>query len=534
VSFASRALGVLTIPAIALPLGMTTASTAHAGTVAPPSKKLPSGLDVAPPYQGQKVCDPTPKAGVLAFGRLMTSHYGVGTTAWGISRGCNSGVTEHSEGRAWDWMLNVKNPREKGIADSVTRWLSAPDAHGRPGAMARRFGINYIIWNRKIWRAYDPGRGWAKYTGSSPHTDHIHFTFTWDGAHKRTSWWTGRPLTTVDPGPKPTPPKTYPTLRQGSSGADVALAQRVIGVTADGQFGPLTLAALTGWQRANRVPVTGVLDQATWAKMVALRKVPARSGTSAATQAPTATPSAGSSLSAYYATTVRRGSRGAAVVALQRALRVAADGDFGPVTERAVKAFQKSHGLAATGVVSGTTWRALAGDRPAAAANSTGGSTPPASSRPASSTPSAVTTPYTALKQTTLRIGSRGSAVKTLQRALGGLAVDGAFGQRTARAVAAFQRAHHLKATGVVTTSVWAALEMRDYPLLPYRATVLRIGSRGPAVMALQKALGIPADGHFGPQTQAAVKAAQGRAHLARTGVVAARTWAAIERAMRR
>ena len=39
-----------------------------------------------------------------------------------------------------------------------------------------------------MWRAYDPGRGWAPYYGVSPHTDHIHFSFNWDGAlqaHRR-------------------------------------------------------------------------------------------------------------------------------------------------------------------------------------------------------------------------------------------------------------------------------------------------------------------------------------------------------------
>ncbi len=48
--------------------------------------------------------------------------------------------------------------------------------------MARRFGIMYIIWNHQIWGTYAPQRGWAPYTGSVPHTDHIHFSFSWDGA----------------------------------------------------------------------------------------------------------------------------------------------------------------------------------------------------------------------------------------------------------------------------------------------------------------------------------------------------------------
>jgi peptidoglycan DL-endopeptidase CwlO len=43
-------------------------------------------------------------------------------------------------------------------------------------------------------------------------------------------------------------------------------------------------------------------------------------------------------------------------------------------------------------------------------------------------------------------------------------------------------------------------------------ATMLQTGDRGPAVAAAQRALGIPADGIFGPQTRAAVLAFQ-RAH---------------------
>jgi peptidoglycan hydrolase-like protein with peptidoglycan-binding domain len=53
-------------------------------------------------------------------------------------------------------------------------------------------------------------------------------------------------------------------------------------------------------------------------------------------------------------------------------------------------------------------------------------------------------------------------------------------------------------------------------------------------VVALQKALRVTADGAFGPKTQAAVKALQGRAKLARTGVVASVTWKALEAELRR
>ena len=56
---------------------------------------------------------------------------------------------------------------------------------------------------------------------------------------------------------------------------------------------------------------------------------------------------------------LQRGSSGAAVQALQRALGVSATGNFGPVTARAVRAFQRSHGLSVDGIVGPQTSAAL-------------------------------------------------------------------------------------------------------------------------------------------------------------------------------
>jgi peptidoglycan hydrolase-like protein with peptidoglycan-binding domain len=475
-----RAVGVVAIPAVSLPLGVTSAQAVTLPK--PPSKSLPSALDVASPYQAQAICDPTAKPGVVAFAELMKSHYaGVTKTSYGIARSCTSGVTEHSDGRAVDWMLNAANPTQKSVADAVTQWLTAPDAQGRPGAMARRFGIMYIIWNRKMWRAYDPARGWAPYTGSSPHTDHIHFSFSWDGAYQRTSWWTGKALTVVGYGPASTPTTpsaTYSILVQGATGPDVVLAQKALKVTADGIFGPKTLAALLAWQKAQKLPVTGKLDTATWNRMVQLKLVPARGATTgtgstggAATTKPATTkpatttpaPSTAHPLAAYAKTTLRKGSTGSAVKALQKALGVTADGIFGPKTEAAVKVFQTRRNLPANGVVAAATWAALMG-------TSTPAST--TTSRASTTTTTRVTTPYTSLMGTVLRSGSKGSAVRTLQRALGGLAVDGAYGPRTAAAVKAFQKSHRLSVTGVTDRKVWQALEDRDYPLLAHYDTV--------------------------------------------------------------
>lgn len=54
-----------------------------------------------------------------------------------------------------------------------------------------------------------------------------------------------------------------------------------------------------------------------------------------------------------------RGDRGAIVAKVQRALRIADDGMFGPITERSVKHFQSRSDLSRDGVVGPNTWKAL-------------------------------------------------------------------------------------------------------------------------------------------------------------------------------
>ncbi len=64
---------------------------------------------------------------------------------------------------------------------------------------------------------------------------------------------------------------------------------------------------------------------------------------------------------AYPGQPLRRGSQGEAVKLVQAVVGATPDGDFGPATERRVKAWQKSRGMFVDGVVGPVTWKAMFG-----------------------------------------------------------------------------------------------------------------------------------------------------------------------------
>ncbi|MBV8690163.1 MAG: hypothetical protein JOY57_00780, partial [Actinobacteria bacterium] len=145
-------------------------------------------------YEPQSTCDPTDKPGAVALKTLLTGYY-KGTSSFGISRACGSDRSEHYEGRAFDWGVNVNNASQKAAADNFIAQLMATDSFGHKQALARRMGIMYVIWNHQIWSP-GPDSTWRPYTGSNPHTDHVHISLSWAGARAETSYWSG----TVVPG----------------------------------------------------------------------------------------------------------------------------------------------------------------------------------------------------------------------------------------------------------------------------------------------------------------------------------------------
>src|SRR3954466_14825898 len=165
---------------------------------------LPSALEGLARYVPANSCDPTAKPGAKKLGDLLVATYP--TTTYGISRTCGTDplpTSEHYDGRAVDWMTSVRVTAGKARADAVIAWLLARDAAGNQYANARRLGIMYLIWNNRIWGSYRATDGWRPYStcASHPeqsydttcHRDHIHFSFSWEGAMGRTSFWSTGP-----------------------------------------------------------------------------------------------------------------------------------------------------------------------------------------------------------------------------------------------------------------------------------------------------------------------------------------------------
>ena len=413
--------------------------------VLPEGVELPEEVDASDVFQRNVICDPVSKPGVIAVANLLSQTFE--QEGYSLHRSCIDMRSEHYDGRAVDWQLNAYDPQERRTGDAVVTWLTDND-----GEVARRLGIQSIIWNERSWHA-STGY-WQGYAGQSPHTDHIHLSFTWDGAYMRTSWWTGVALTAeeADKGPcevvggayaaVPQARRTeacvpaeiwptntgYTTVRPGGQGDGVDLVQPLLEVEQTGVLDQETREALIVWQGEQGIPQTGVLDQLTYAAALG-QELPELPEQALAVEIPDYRVT---EFTAHKRTVLTEGDRGEAVAVLQDALGVEDDGIFGPLTAEALTAFAEEEPLLLDDLTTTDTlvWHLL----------------------------EQRAYPYLAYRDIELEIEDTGLPVKLIQQLLE-LEDDGIFGPITQQGVLEAQEAAGLEQTGIVDGATWQAIE---------------------------------------------------------------------------
>jgi hypothetical protein len=151
-------------------------------------------------YQPQTRCAPKAKPGTAYLGRWLVRKYGGGFGP--ISRSCGPGTSEHKEGRAFDWIVSARRKADREHVNRVLERLFRTDASGNEHAWARRMGIMYVIWNDRMWSAWDRFER-EPYLSSScktrkrcsqtlRHRDHVHISLTRKGGRGKTSWFANR------------------------------------------------------------------------------------------------------------------------------------------------------------------------------------------------------------------------------------------------------------------------------------------------------------------------------------------------------
>ena len=173
-----------------------------AGLAVPAQAKYAMPVESYAPYQPQKRCVTTDRPGTVALGQWLVAR---GGAYGGTLRPCSSGGTsEHKDGRAFDWMLDAKDPDDRALADAFLVEAFADDELGDTDAMARRMGIMYVIWNDRMYAAWD-GFEPKKYLSSGcrtrstcsvtlRHRDHLHVSLSEAGAKGLTSWYVEQAL----------------------------------------------------------------------------------------------------------------------------------------------------------------------------------------------------------------------------------------------------------------------------------------------------------------------------------------------------
>ena len=109
----------------------------------------------------------------------------------------------HSVGRAIDWHLDARRGTERRAAERLISLLLETDRNGNEAALARRMGVQGLIFNCRSWWGWSNELGRYDYCyrrdgdgerkpnldPTQAHIDHLHLELTRPGSKRQTSFW---------------------------------------------------------------------------------------------------------------------------------------------------------------------------------------------------------------------------------------------------------------------------------------------------------------------------------------------------------
>jgi len=322
------------------------------------------------PYTGFDAVAGGKRAGLETLVDLLEAYFGLwnnGTFAVRKKRG-KSSYSVHATGRGADLSWRGAPYRGTGNYDDAVKMMDFLVANADalhieavfdyyPAPYGRGYKCDrdaWMVYSRKAFSGV-PGGDWVHIEVSNAKADDGQFYIDTMKA------LLGDPPKEVkasasQPAPK-APAGKSPWLTQGSKGDEVKEMQKIIGATADGDFGPKTAAALREWQAKHDLHVDAIWGpgSATHAKASCDHDSKAPADDADTDNQPA---------NEYPGSPLKKGSKGDSVKLVQAIVHAKQDGDFGPATERRVKAWQKLNAACcgpSDGVVGPKTWKCMFG-----------------------------------------------------------------------------------------------------------------------------------------------------------------------------
>ena len=196
------------VPLITAALAVVLIGASVAGAVSPlhanpaNDKQLLNKPMESSRYDDGTHCQAGTRRGVRALEGWLGRHFkGVSWGSYRCEKWGPGSFSVHAEGRALDWHLDAGNPAQKRNAMRLIDMLISRDRNGEPTALARRMGVQGLIFNCRQWFAgmeglsnYDycytrNGRRRHNLNRTEAHMDHVHIELNWPGARMKTSFW---------------------------------------------------------------------------------------------------------------------------------------------------------------------------------------------------------------------------------------------------------------------------------------------------------------------------------------------------------